>query len=218
MGGAGYVGNVLTRRLLGAGHRVRVLDRLIFDHGTALSGIWEEPGFSYVSGDVRSSGDVDRSLDGITDVVLLAGLVGDPICRKYSGLAQEVNDVACRGLIDALNGRGIDRFAFTSTCSNYGLRDSDEPATEESELAPVSLYAEHKVKVEQHVLERLDDLDFTPDAAAHRHGLRALAAHALRPHDLRVHPHARVGRASCSSTTPTPGGPTATSPTSPRRS
>jgi len=161
-GGAGYVGSVLTRRLLAGGHRVRVLDRLIFDHGTALSGVFEEDGFSYVSGDIRSPGDLDRSLEGITDVVLLAGLVGDPICRKYSELANEVNDAGCRGVVDAIQGRGIDRFVFTSTCSNYGLRDSSDPATEESELAPVSLYAEHKVKVERHVLERLPDLDFTP--------------------------------------------------------
>jgi len=162
VGGAGYVGNVLTRRLLGAGYRVRVLDRLIFDHGTALAGIFELEGFSYVSGDIRSAEHLDRSLDGITDVVLLAGLVGDPICRKYTPLANEVNDAGCRGVFDALEGRGIDRFVFTSTCSNYGLRDSDEPATEESDLAPVSLYAEHKVKVERHVLERLPEIDFTP--------------------------------------------------------
>jgi nucleoside-diphosphate-sugar epimerase len=43
---------------------------------------------------------------------------------------------------------------FTSTCSNYGLRGTDDPATEESELAPLSLYAETKVEFERFVLER----------------------------------------------------------------
>ena len=51
---------------------------------------------------------------------------------------------------------GVDRLVFTSTCSNYGLRDTDEPATEESELSPVSLYAELKVDFERFVLDRSD--------------------------------------------------------------
>ena len=39
VGGAGYVGNVLVRQLLAGGYRVRVLDRLLFDHGGALAGL-----------------------------------------------------------------------------------------------------------------------------------------------------------------------------------
>jgi nucleoside-diphosphate-sugar epimerase len=154
VGGAGYVGNVLVRRLLGHGFRVRVLDRLLFDHGSALAGLFEEPGFEFVRGDLCEPADLERSLEGITDVVLLAALVGDPICRTYPDLARRVNDEGAKRLFDALAGRGIDRFVFTSTCSNYGLRGSDELATEESELAPLSLYAETKVEFERFVLSR----------------------------------------------------------------
>jgi nucleoside-diphosphate-sugar epimerase len=154
VGGAGYVGNVLVRKLLAAGYGVRVLDCLLFDHGSALAGVFEEPGFSFLHGDLRRAADVEGALDGITDVVLLAALVGDPICRKYPDLAREVNTDGARLLFDSLPGAGIDRFVFTSTCSNYGLRGSEEPATEESELAPLSLYAETKVEFERFVLER----------------------------------------------------------------
>ena len=162
VGGAGYVGNVLVRKLLAAGYRVRVLDRLLFDHGTALAGIFEEPGFDFIRGDLTEQPELDRALEGITDVALLAGLVGDPICRKYSELARRVNDEGCKRVFDTVLGRGIDRFVFTSTCSNYGLRDTDDPATEESELAPLSLYAEAKVGLERHVLEREPDWDLCP--------------------------------------------------------
>jgi nucleoside-diphosphate-sugar epimerase len=95
-------------------------------------------------------------------VVLLAALVGDPICSKYPDLARRVNDEGSKRLFESLAGRGIDRFIFTSTCSNYGLRDVDEPATEESELAPLSLYAETKVEFERFVLDRRDSWDFCP--------------------------------------------------------
>ncbi|MGH2962372.1 MAG: NAD-dependent epimerase/dehydratase family protein [Solirubrobacterales bacterium] len=175
VGGAGYVGNVLVRRLLAAGNRVRVLDRLIFEHGAALAPLLEEEAFSFHHGDTRSAEDLDAALDGVSDVVLLAGLVGDPVCKRYPELAREINVDGCRGVFDALEGRGIGRFVFASTCSNYGLRESDEPATEESELAPVSLYAEHKVEVERHILARAGELDFCPTV------LRVATAYGLSP-------------------------------------
>jgi len=162
VGGAGYVGNVLTRRLLAAGYGVRVLDTLLFDHGSALAGIFEHERFSFQRGDLRDAGAVEGALEGVTDVVLLAALVGDPLCKRYPELAEAVNGEGARALFDALAGRGIGRFAFTSTCSNYGLRSSDDPATEESELAPVSLYAETKVAFEQYVLERREQWDLCP--------------------------------------------------------
>jgi nucleoside-diphosphate-sugar epimerase len=154
VGGAGYVGNVLIRRLLAAGYRVRVLDSLLFDHGTALSALFEEPGFEFVRGDLRDTALVEGALDGATDVILLAALVGDPLCSKYPDLARRVNDEGSRALFERLPARGVDRFVFTSTCSNYGLRATDEPATEDSELAPLSLYAETKVEFERFVLGR----------------------------------------------------------------
>ncbi len=162
VGGAGYVGNVLVRRLLGDGHQVRVLDRLLFDHGTAIAGVFEEPGFSFVLGDLCEPDDLVRSMDGVTDVVLLAALVGDPLCSQYSDLARKVNGDGARAVFDAANAAGVDRFIFTSTCSNYGLRESDDLATEESDLAPVSLYAETKVEFEQYVLSKESEWNCCP--------------------------------------------------------
>jgi nucleoside-diphosphate-sugar epimerase len=163
VGGAGYVGNVLVRRLLDAGHRVRVLDRLLFSHGSAIAPLLEHPRFDFIYGDLRDAGTLETALDGVTDVALLAGLVGDPITKTYPELSNEINLDGCTRLVEALNGRGIDRFVFTSTCSNYGLRDSSDPATEESELKPVSLYAEHKVAMEKRILElAAAGVDYTP--------------------------------------------------------
>jgi nucleoside-diphosphate-sugar epimerase len=153
-GGAGYLGSVLVRRLLRAGYRVRALDALIYGNGAAIAELLEEPGFSFVREDMRASSDWVGVLDEVTDVVLLAGLVGDPVCSKYPDLAKATNVEASKGFLDSLDGTAIDRLVFTSTCSNYGLRESDELATEESELAPLSSYAEQKVAIERHMLER----------------------------------------------------------------
>lgn len=175
VGGAGYVGNVLVRRLLEAGHVVRVLDRLIFDHGEAIAPLLERPDFSLVYGDLCDPDARERALEGADDVVLLAGLVGDPITKTYPELSHAINLDGISALIDSLDGRGVDRLVFTSTCSNYGLRETDELATEESELAPVSLYAEHKVEIEKRILGRAEPVDYTPTV------LRISTAYGLSP-------------------------------------
>jgi nucleoside-diphosphate-sugar epimerase len=176
VGGAGYVGNVLVRRLLDAGHQVRVLDRLIFDHGSAIAPLLDHPRFSLVPGDMRDPGALEGALDGATDVALLAGLVGDPITRTYPDLSNSINRDGCAAVVDALDGRGIEHFVFTSTCSNYGLRTSDDLATEESELAPVSLYAEQKVEIERRILAAAAaGVDYAPTV------LRISTAYGLSP-------------------------------------
>ena len=175
VGGGGYVGNVLVRRLLAAGNRVRVLDRFLFAHATAIAPMLEHPGFSLIVGDLRDPAKVEEALEGATDVALLAGLVGDPVTKAYPELSHSINLDGCTGVLEALDGRGIDRFVFTSTCSNYGLRETDEPATEESDLAPLSLYAEHKVEMEKRILGLAKDVDFTPTV------LRISTAYGLSP-------------------------------------
>jgi len=160
IGGAGYVGTALTRELLSSGYRVRVVDNLLYGHGFAVRQFLSDPNYTFIKGDLRNAQDMENALDGVSDVVLLAGLVGDPICKKYSDMAKAVNLDACLNLYNMLNGRGLKRFVFASTCSNYGLRDTDDLATEESDLNPVSLYAECKVAVEKHILANGSGNDF----------------------------------------------------------
>ncbi len=175
IGGGGYIGNVLVRQLLDAGSGVAVLDSLQFEQGCALAGLWENERFGFTRGDLRDGAALEMALEGVTDVVLLAAIVGDPAASKYPELAQKVNVDGAKAVFEALRGRGIDRFVFTSTCSNYGLRSSDELATENSELAPVSLYAEHKVEFEKFVLGTGADADFCPTI------LRIATAYGLSP-------------------------------------
>ncbi len=175
VGGAGYVGNVLVRRLLARGYGVRVLDRLIFDHGEAIAALFEDDRFEFMHGDLRDPATVDAALEGITDVVLLAGLVGDPITKTYPELSDAINVDGCTTVLERLEAGGIERMVFTSTCSNYGLRETDEPATETSELAPVSLYARQKVAIEERILALRGTVDLTPTV------LRIATAYGLSP-------------------------------------
>jgi nucleoside-diphosphate-sugar epimerase len=189
IGGAGYIGCVLAGALLTRGYRVRVLDNFLYDHFHVAEGLIARPRTSLLVGDLRDPRALEEALDGITDVVLLASLVGDPISRKYPDLARSVNLGGSIALLDALAGRGLRRFVFTSTCSNYGLWEGEEPATESAPLTPLSIYAETKVAFEQELLERRGSLDFHPVI------LRLSTAFGLSPRmrfDLTVNEFARA--------------------------
>jgi len=158
VGGAGYVGSVLVTELLRAGAEVRVLDQLIYDNGFALAHLLDDPHLQFRRGDLRSRHDLADAAAGATDLVLLASLVGDPICKAYPELAREINENGAKRIVDHLDEMGIRRFVFTSTCSNYGIHESSRLATEESALNPQSLYAHTKIEVEKHVLDRAGEL------------------------------------------------------------
>ena len=162
IGGAGYIGSVLTRSLLAEGYKVKVLDNLLYGNGSSVTDLMDNRSFSFVNGDFGNNEILDRSLENISDVVLLAALVGDPICKKYPDLARKINSDYPKNLVQKLNFKNIDKFVFTSTCSNYGLRADESPANEESELNPLSLYAETKVEFEKYILDNISDLNFSP--------------------------------------------------------
>jgi nucleoside-diphosphate-sugar epimerase len=87
-GGAGYIGSVLVRQLLGKGYKVRAFDSLKFG-GDALYDVMLNPDFEFMLGDVRNSADVEKALEGIDAIAHLAAIVGDPACKKFSDEAKE---------------------------------------------------------------------------------------------------------------------------------
>lgn len=151
-GGAGYIGSVLVGRLLVDGCRVRVLDNLVYS-AVAILPFLGLPEFELIVGDIRNSKDVRGALEGVQAVVHLAAIVGDPACAGQPALAVEVNRAGSELLLEHALDRGVGRFVFASTCSNYGVMpEEDGYVSEDSPLIPVSLYAETKVGFEQLLL------------------------------------------------------------------
>src|SRR5687767_3576693 len=150
-GGAGYVGVPVVTTLLEAGHRVRVLDTLRWG-GESLLGVWAHPQFEMMKGDVTVAADRARALEGVTSVVHLAAIAGDPACKQEPELAERINLDATRALYDEAGWHGVRDFVFVSSCCNYGIADPAELATEGSLLNPASHYANTKVAAEQYLL------------------------------------------------------------------
>lgn len=156
-GGAGYIGSILVRQLLDKGFAVRAFDSLKFG-GDALYDVMLHPHFEFMKGDVRNAEEVAKAIEGIDGIAHLAAIVGDPACKKFSEEAQQTNWEGSVALFEAAEKAGVKRFVFASTCSNYGkMADPDSFVVETSELNPVSLYAELKVKFEKYLIEERKD-------------------------------------------------------------
>jgi len=158
VGGAGYVGSVLVRRLLAQGWRVRVLDRLLYGE-ESLSELYGRQGFELIQGDFRNVEAVVRAVRGMGAIVHLGAVVGDPACSLDEEFTFEVNLAATRMIAEAGKGYGIRRFLFASSCSVYGA--SDGILDERSQLAPLSLYSRTKLESERLLLSIRSDT-FSP--------------------------------------------------------
>lgn len=154
-GHRGYIGCVLAPMLRAAGHRVTGLDSDLF--GACDFGGGEIPAPDIVK-DVR---DVTPSdLEGFDAVIHLAGLSNDPLGDLDPELTDEVNTRATLKLAALAKAAGVERFLFSSSCSNYGAAGEDW-LDETSPLNPVTPYAVSKVRCEEG-LDLLADDSFTP--------------------------------------------------------
>ena len=153
-GGAGYIGSVLVRLLIEKGYYVKVIDNLSFG-GEPIIDLLNHPRFTFIKGDVRNESDLRIAMQGVDFVAHLASIVGDPACAKEPELAKSTNLDGSKLIYKVANEFRVKKFVFASTCSNYGkMQDPDSFVNEESELAPVSLYAQTKVEVEQFLLSQ----------------------------------------------------------------
>jgi nucleoside-diphosphate-sugar epimerase len=162
IGGAGYIGCELTAQLLEAGYRVRTVDLLLYDNDVSVLGFVRNPRYEFRRVDLVDCEAVVTLLDDVTDVVVLAGLVGDPITRAYPEASEAINLDGTRRLLDGLDRRRLNKVIFVSTCSNYGLIPEGALADEEHELKPLSPYAVAKVAIEEHLREAQGRVDYHP--------------------------------------------------------
>jgi nucleoside-diphosphate-sugar epimerase len=158
VGGAGYIGSVLVRRLMEGGYKVRVLDLLPLGDAPIAS-LLDDPGFDLQKADFRHVASVVRAVQDMDAVIHLGGIVGDPACNLDSKMTLEINVAATDLLRNVSSGQGIQRFLFASSCSVYGARDYllDEKSAPE----PISLYACTKLDSERIIFQKRSP-DFAP--------------------------------------------------------
>ena len=161
IGGAGYIGIPVSSFLLERGYKVRCLDLDLYNTRGCVTDLLGREDYEFIHGDHSKSSIIDNALEDVTDVIILAGLVGDPITKAYPNEHQIINQDGLKNLIKNLNNRGLNKVLFISTCSNYGEIVENKMADENFKLKPLSLYSKAKVAREKQLLSLRDKVDYS---------------------------------------------------------
>ncbi|WP_091552375.1 UDP-glucose 4-epimerase GalE [Micromonospora pattaloongensis] len=151
-GGAGYVGSVVTRMLLDAGHEVVVLDDLCTGHAEAIA-----PDATFVRASIHDAAQVLTPQAGFDGVLHFAALIAAGESMVKPELYWRTNTVGSLALIDAVRAARVPRFVFSSTAAVYG-NPATVPIAETASPAPTSTYGATKLAV---------DMALTSEAFAH---------------------------------------------------
>ncbi len=152
----GYVGTIMMPMLAAAGHDIVGMDTNMYEGSTF--GSEAERDFPEIDKDVRDI--VPADLEGFDAIIHLAGLSNDPLGDLNPELTYEINYRASVRLAEMAKQVGVERFVFSSSCSNYGAGVNDW-LDESSGFNPVTPYGRSKVMVEQDVSKMADD-NFSP--------------------------------------------------------
>lgn len=144
-GGAGYIGSVVSERLLAKGHEVVVLDNLERGHREAVPAE-----AAFIQADLRDPAGLEAALAGKSfDMVMhlaASSLVGESMENpgKYFGnnLAGGVN------LLEAALRSGARGFVFSSSAATYG-DPLEVPIPESAPTVPTNAYGESKLIFEK---------------------------------------------------------------------
>jgi nucleoside-diphosphate-sugar epimerase len=154
-GGAGYVGAVLVPRLLQEGHRVTVLDLMIYGEDV----LPVHPALTVIKGDIRNQELMKSSLPGHDVVIHLACISNDPSFELNPELGRSINLDPFRPMVEISKNAGVKRFFFASSSSVYGIKE--EPNVhEDMSLEPLTDYSVFKMNCEEILSEYQSD-EFT---------------------------------------------------------
>ena len=149
IGGAGYIGSVLTRYLLKKKFKVRVFDSLLYGD-QSIRNLTRRKDFDFILGDTRNIGLLNQAMENVFAVIHLGEIVGDPACSLDEEYTFSVNFNGTRNVLNASVEKGVSKFIYASSCSVYGFGRS--LFTEKSKLNPISFYAKTKVECEKEIL------------------------------------------------------------------
>lgn len=146
-GGAGYIGTVLTQKLLERGDSVRCYDLLNFGVDPVLP-FFRYPTYELIKADILDGRNLKAAMKDVDAIIHLAAIVGFPACSGNPALARSVNVEGTNTLDMVRNGHPI---IYASTGSVYGKLETlcDESSTPN----PLTVYGETKLAAECALLE-----------------------------------------------------------------
>ncbi len=153
-GGAGYVGSVLTPYLISKGHKITVLDLMLY--GDTLK---KDKNLKILKGDIRNIELLKETIKGNDVVIHLACISNDPSFELNPTLGKEINLDAFTPLVEISKNLGIKKFIYASSSSVYGVK-TEKNVNESMSLKPLTDYSKFKADCEK-ILFRYNSKNFT---------------------------------------------------------
>jgi UDP-glucose 4-epimerase len=154
-GGAGYIGSVMTKVLIEAGHDVTVFDNLSRGHRAAV-----QDSARFVVGDLGDVAALEQAFVAARPecVMHFAGLsqVGESVAKP--DLYFDNNVTRGANLLEAAGRHRVRRFVFSSSAAVYGAPER-VPISEDAALAPINPYGKTKLTFESRLAEFAMTLD-----------------------------------------------------------
>ena len=155
-GGAGYVGSVLTPYLLNKGHKVTVIDLMIYGEEV----LKKNKNLRIIKGDIRDRNLLEKELADHEIVIHLACISNDPSFELNPKLGKSINLDAFTPLVEISKKKLIKRFIYASSSSVYGVK-SEKEVHENMSLEPLTDYSKYKIECES-ILQKYCSENFTP--------------------------------------------------------
>lgn len=144
-GGSGYIGSVVTKRLLERGYDVTVFDNLERGHRCNV-----DPAAKLIVGDLRNESEIREAMRKVRPEAVLHfaayALVGESMSNPMMYFENNVKGGV--NLLSAMEEVGCKRIIFSSSCATYGAPPS-LPIEETMQQKPTNPYGHSKLMFEQ---------------------------------------------------------------------
>jgi nucleoside-diphosphate-sugar epimerase len=151
-GNDGYLGAVMAPVLVARGHTVRGLDAGFYRDGL----LYADPAAAVPGVTMDTRHVTAEDLRGFDAVIHLAELSNDPLGQHRPDITFAINGDGSARLARMAKASGVRRFIYSSSCSVYGIGDGNAK-TETSAVAPLTAYAECKLRTEAVLAELAGD-------------------------------------------------------------
>ena len=150
LGGGGYVGCNLVRKLIDQGYNVIVYDLFLYKNDV-FSDLKNNNKLKIIKGDIRDLNKLESILENINILIHLACISNDPSYELNPKLGEDINFKSFPKLINISKRHNIDQFIYASSSSVYGIKE-EASVTEDLKAEPITDYSKFKLECENILL------------------------------------------------------------------
>ena len=146
LGGGGYVGCNLVRKLLKKNYQVIVYDLFLYKKNV-FTDLLDDENLKLVKGDIRDLNKLETFLENTDIIIHLACISNDPSYELNPNLGKDINFDCFPKLMNKIKKFNIKQFIYASSSSVYGVKEEDS-VTEDLKAEPITDYSKFKLECE----------------------------------------------------------------------